>query len=285
MRFDVTNILNAIMIMSESYIQNIDEITQAERKRLDQVEATINQHEGQWTAEYCEQYRREHGTDRRAMDQKMRRKREAAFPRMMFLLDQLHHWTDTIFGGVPSKEFAQTLTLYRSMGIKMSKHELELFEGRIKNYSERRLFNAFSEECGITPTVKVPNIEDIMKQVDAVESAAKSCLNFYAGTDQQFFDCIDQTGTMTPRNKLTTMTVAKNATDRSKFEDLAARINKAADDRYLSEEEQARVKDVLKQCSDARSEYEMQSIIDNADPDVKMLIGLTDFGDWVKVKA
>lgn len=282
MRFDVNNILNAIMILTETYIRSIDEIADDEQKRRYQVEETIRQHDGQWTKEYCDQYRREHITDQRMIGQRMQKKRDAVFPRMMILLDQLHQWVDTIFDGMPSQDFANALTLYRTMGMKLSKHELELLEGKVGNYAERKLFNAFSEECGVKPIVAVPDIEDIMKQVDSVENIAKSCLRYYAGQDQILFDCIDQSDTMTPRNKITTMALGRTATDRKRFDELASKINSASQIRELTQEENQQVMEVIKS---GVTDSALQLAIDSADYSVQNLIRLSDFGDRVKVIA
>lgn len=283
MKFDVNRIMDAIMILTESYVSNIDDIAIQEKTRLDQVEETIRRHDGQWTKEYCDQYRREHGTDRAAIDRKMRTRREAVFPRMMFLLDQLHQWTDAVFDGMPSSDFMGAISLYRTMGMKLSKHELELLEGKVKNYAERKLFNAFSEECGVRPTIQTPNIEEIQRDVDAIEMTAKSCLNFYSGPDQILFDCIDQSDTMTPRNKITTMALGRTATDRKRLDDVATKINRAANIRELTEAESEKVMKIV----EARkiSDSALQNAIDGADPDVKMLIGMSDFGDRLKVIA
>ena len=284
MRFDTSKIADAIMISVQSYVNSIDEIANAERKRLDQVEATIKQHEGQWTQAYIDQYRREHGTDRVRIGQQMQKKRDAMFPRVMILLTQLNEWADTVFGGSPQQDFTSTMTMLKLMpDVKLSKHELQILEGKVTNYTERKLFNALSESYGVKPSVETPDIERIMSEMESIENRVKFCLNYYGGQDQALFDCIDQSGSIQKVQKIQTMAIGRTTTDRTRMDALTQSINKAANIRELTASETEQVQAVLN--SGKGSDTALQNAIDGADPDVKMLIGMSDFGDRLKVIA
>lgn len=284
MRFDTSKIADAIMISVQSYVNSIDEIADAERKRLDQVEATIKQNEGKWTPAYIEEYRRGHATDRVRIGQQMQKKRDAIFPRVMILLTQLNEWADAVFGGAPQQDFISTMTMLKLMpDVKLSKHELQILEGRITNYTERKIFNALSESYGVKPSVEVPDIERIMSEMESIENRVKFCLNYYGGQDQALFDCIDQSGSIQKVQKIQTMAIGRAATDRTRMDALTQSINKAANIRELTAGENEQVQEVLK--SGAGSDTALQKAIDNADYTVKNLIRLTDMGDRVKVIA